>query len=238
MLALAGLAGAGSSARAAVNLEYPVDSVVANTTVTSLAPSVNTMDAGSLGGSFVQSIAENQKIWTQLPQLFVADPAAIANPRANQYFEFTVNQSAGLSIDYANAAMNFGASSHVLGGAFAVFLEAQGNTSFIGSSNFLSFAGSNVSVDLSGIPAQSSAHTFIITPWMPTAGDIINTIALDANGTLNNLTIQDAVVSASPVPEPHEYALLAGFGLVGFAVYRRRLMNKSDVELPDVSGGL
>jgi hypothetical protein len=42
-----------------------------------------------------------------------------------------------------------------------------------------------------------------------------------------NVTV---VYNYTPVPEPHEYAMIAGLGLIGFAAARRRLMNRVGTE--------
>lgn len=43
-----------------------------------------------------------------------------------------------------------------------------------------------------------------------------------AYGTSGTWRFDNVTISGTPIPEPHEYALLAGLGLVGLALWRRR----------------
>ena len=223
------------SARAAISLEYPIDSLVDNNSLP-LAPSINTLGAGSL---FSNGSVSPEKIGMFSQIYFVQNPldpepelnAHIPGAKASGYTEIPLNTAGNLSIDYSNATMSLGAGSDsVVTGYFSLFLDDGNSISHISNvkvTDQFTSPSNNISIDLSGIPTQTGPHSIILTPWLanPDLNFILN---IDSTGTLENLTIQNAVATASPVPEPHEYALAAGFGLVGFAAYRRRSKSRQE----------
>ncbi len=53
-------------------------------------------------------------------------------------------------------------------------------------------------------------------------GEDINTFNVGTYTSTSNGTSADFTMTFTAVPEPHEYALVSGIGLVGFAMWRRR----------------
>lgn len=222
------------SAQAAISLEYPIDSLVDNNSLP-LAPSINTLGAGSL---FSNGFVSPEKI-TMLTQFYFIQNnldelnTYIPGAKTGEYLEIPLNTAGNLAIDYSNATMAFGAEPDTFGSAlsyFSLFLDDGNSLSHISNIQInqpFSRDAVNLSIDLSGIPTQSGAHSLILTPWVANP-DLGSWIDIDSTGTLQNLTIQNAVATASPVPEPHEYALAAGLGLVGFAAYRRRSKSRQE----------
>ncbi len=78
-------------------------------------------------------------------------------------------------------------------------------------------------LDLTGTGSISSTFANAETTYKVTTGgnDYVFNVNY-AGGTGNDVTLTLATITASSVPEPSTYAALAGLGILGFAVYRRR----------------
>ena len=83
-------------------------------------------------------------------------------------------------------------------------------------SNSAPAAGSSFSVDLSSVSALDNASSVYFRISAATA----------AGGAAGTARVDDFQVAATPVPEPREYAMVAGLGLIGFCVFRRRALKR------------
>lgn len=145
----------------------------------------------------------------------VAADAASVNAASGQWYVFTA-----AAFDYTGATLKFGASSQ-RDGNIAVF--ANGN--LVGSQAVAGGTGANLAFDLTSLGAQSDVQ-FQLIGWGTTDPGFLG-LDTDFGGATENVIID---APTTPIPEPHEYAMLAGFGLVGFAIYRRRQMAQAETQ--------
>lgn len=145
----------------------------------------------------------------RIPASDITNPS---NPNSSDdYISFTVTPNNPLklnldSLTFDARYFNQGAFS----AQYSVFSSVDGfATSLTGNQN-LSSTLTTYTVDLSAAAYQGlSAVTFRIA-----FGD-------SNNGANNGVLLDNLTLNGAAVPEPHEYAALAGLGLLGFAVWRR-----------------
>lgn len=175
-----------------------------------VAPSVDTLNADSL--AFVGT-----------PNFLSSDGAAVttgwqtaANVGAvnvnGPHYTFTINPS--LATDFSQATITFGTLSQG-NGNMAVYA----NNALIDNDFLPFFSPKDVSISLASLGTVNGPVQFKIIGWGTT-----NPGFLGLNGTFGRSNLIIDIPAQAPIPEPHEYAMLAGLGLVGFAVYRRRRM--------------
>jgi hypothetical protein len=97
--------------------------------------------------------------------------------------------------------------------------DGNGNGTSTGPTAAYSAAADRFSFDLSSVSLSSVTGTVIIqiAGWWADYAGSANVSAVDAL-RLDNLTVTGSV---SAIPEPSTYAALAGFGMLGFAAFRR-----------------
>lgn len=201
------------SAQATVVLEYDIAGLPSG--VASLAPSVNTVGGGNLTytGDASNILPFDKAIYAQ-------NWASTASMGANG-FSFTAADDLPLN----GATLTFGASST---DPWGVTLYV--NNTSMGTQNFTGGGGSNdlVTYDLTSLNEQSGPVNFKI---VFTGGSASQQLGLDttiAGDAAKNVKLN---VPTTPVPEPHEYAMIAGACLIGFAVYRRRQMGQAESQI-------
>ncbi|HMO65712.1 MAG TPA: hypothetical protein PKE47_10925, partial [Verrucomicrobiota bacterium] len=124
-------------------------------------------------------------------------PAASLNPPGTSSLTFDIGRSftGGYSAEWA------------------VFSSVDSFASSVASGSLTTGASGTLagqSVDLSAAAYQGlSAVTFRLA------------FADSNNGVPNSILVDNVTLNGAVVPEPHEYAALAGLGLLGFAVWRR-----------------
>lgn len=197
-------------AQAAVVLEYSISTLPGG--VSSLSPSVNTV-----GGSSLDYTGNSDFINTSLDGAIYANNHA-ANPSSSAN-GFTFSTGSSFNVDYAGATLSFGASSNA---DYQVSLYADG--ALVSTQSFPGAVGTSnaVTYDLSSLGATTGSTSFKVV----FSGDTNLEYGFDSyiGGVANASRNIQLDVPTTPVPEPHEYAMIAGLCLVGFAVYRRRQM--------------
>ncbi len=185
--------------------------LVQNDFATSLAPSA--VDSGVTASNVGQNDLPNMgSVGGQL-SIPAQDITATTAGSTTDYITFTVTPSAGLlnlqslTLDIGRVFTGTYTAGYAVFSSVDSFIAAIGSGSLTGASGVLT----GVSLDLSGPSYQSLADvTFRI-------GLSDGNNGANSSIRLDNLTLNGSVV----VPEPHEYAVLAGLGLLGFAVRRR-----------------
>lgn len=195
------------NAQAVTVLEYDIASLPASPTA-SVAANSNTLGASSL--NFVGSGTLTGFDAAMYASGWAASGASVSS--ASQRYEFSVSSDVNLT----GATLSFGASST---SAYSVSLFV--NDSLFGAQNFAGGSGTSdlVSYDLNSLGGQSGPVNFDIVFSGDAANFGIDTY-IGGTASASRNVILDA--PTTPVPEPHEYAMIAGLGLVGFAAYRRR----------------
>ena len=198
-------------AQAAVVLEYSISSLPGG--VSSLSPSVNTV-----GGSSLDYTGNSDFINTSLDgAIYANNHAASPSSSANG---FTFSTGSSFNVNYTGATLSFGASSIV--DPYQVSLYADGD--LVSTQSLPGGVGTSnaVSYDLSALGATTGSTSFKVV----FSGDTSAEYGFDSyiGGVANASRNIQLDVPTTPVPEPHEYAMIAGLCLVGFAAYRRRQM--------------
>lgn len=203
-------------AQAAVILEYDIAGLPGG--VSTLAPSVNTVN----GSNLVYSGNAANVNATLDGAIYVNNNAATPSAGADG---FTFSTGANYNIDFTGGSLSFGASSVP---AYSATLYANGAS--LGTQNFSGGVGNSdmVTYDLTSLGATTGAVDFKIV----FAGDTAASYGLDSyvGGAANAARNVKLDVPTTPVPEPHEYAMIAGLCLVGFAVYRRRQAAQAETQ--------
>lgn len=210
---------ASMSAHAVSVLEYNI-AATGGLTGLPLAPNSNTLNASTL--TYVGAGAGIADVGQVVATGWQTAANAAAVNAAGPAYVFTVTPAVGGKFDFSAATVSFGASSSI---ADTHNIAVFANGALVGSASVptgLNQFG-NYNVSLASLGEQTGAVEFKLVGFN-TSGDPL--AGLDTGipaGTQANLALNDVVVDGgSPIPEPHEYAMLAGLGLVGFAVYRRR----------------
>ncbi|MCD8534434.1 MAG: hypothetical protein LR011_06490 [Verrucomicrobia bacterium] len=200
------------SAQAVTQLEYNIGALTSPVAFP-VAPSVNTLNAGSLTFVGTPNFAAFDGQATTTGWQTAANVGAV-NVNGPQMYTFTINPS--LATDFSQATITFGASSQ-LDGNMAVYA----NNTLIGNDFIGANSAKNVSLSLSSLGTVNGPVQIKIIGWGTVDPGFLGLDQSIVQGQ-SNLIID--IPAQAPVPEPHEYAMIAGLGLVGFAVYRRRRM--------------
>lgn len=198
----ASAAGLALSSSAAVLVQYDFASSLAPSNVDS---DVTASDVGQFGLDGL-SVTGGQ---LSIPASDITNPS---DPKSNaDYISFTVTPNNPLTLNLDSLTFDAGYFNRgAFSAQFSVFSSVDSYATSLTGNVDLTSTLSPYTVDLSGAAYQGlSAVTFRIA-----FGDLNNS---PNNGVLlDNLTL-----NGTAVPEPHEYAALAGLGLLGFAVWRR-----------------
>jgi len=120
-----------------------------------------------------------------------------------------INTGAGLLTYGGTLSMSFGATT-TAGTTYDLFQIGAG-----------SFAGSFTGVSISGSYIAALTNNSGVWTW----DDVADSLTFTFTQSTGDLV----VTSYTPVPEPSAYAALAGVGMIGFTLYRRRRQQKAAV---------
>lgn len=204
------------AAQAVTVLEYDIASLNGTASLPA-APTTNLLNASSLSYSGTAGGAGVGQVGSTGWQ--VAANAAAVDPNGPQMYSFTVTSTA-VDFDFSAASISFGASTQNEGN-MAVFA----NNALVGSVSLGDNAFSNQSISLASLGTVSTGNsvTFKLVGWGTADPGYLGLDTGLTPGTFQNLQIADVTApGGSPIPEPHEYAMIAAVGLLGFAAYRRR----------------
>jgi len=140
---------------------------------------------------------------------------------ANKYYSFTITPNVGMQISYTSVTYSLAAFGT---DKWELRSSKDGFTGNFGAHTIPLDASQNpFTDDVSSIGTQAGAITFRLYGYSDPGGS--------ADGLANNNGFfgppgsgRDLVITGtvSAVPEPHQYAIIAGVGLLSFAAYRRR----------------
>jgi autotransporter-associated beta strand protein len=105
-----------------------------------------------------------------------------------------------------------------------LFIDTTGLTGLVANDSFFLFSAGTYgaagldSVSISGTVYNPGALTNALGTW--TVNDIANNLTF-------TFTEADGLLTITAIPEPSAYAALAGIGMIGFALYRRRHQRKA-----------
>ncbi|MBK9138230.1 MAG: hypothetical protein IPM17_05615 [Verrucomicrobia bacterium] len=177
----------------------------------SLAPS--TVDSNVTASDVGQSDLPNMSVVGGQLSVPASDIAVTTAVATTDYIQFTVTPNAPLLVNLASLTFDIG---RVFTGGYtagyAVFSSVDSYGASIGSGSLTGASGTltGISLDLSGPAYQGlSSITFRIG------------LSDGNNGANNSIRVDNLTLNGAVVPEPHEYAAMAGLGLLGFAVWRR-----------------
>jgi hypothetical protein len=206
-----------------------IDWAIWNTTLGTAVPGVTATNTQSGGDGLISAITPFST--TVVPTNFVRGVGG-----ATQTFTYTDGTS---PVSQTNATLGFVANSTLATAGRGVQVSISGNTSqqyrvdvwtvgFAGQGEMRASLNNASSVTLtselfgtSGTNKASNLFTFLFTP--DSASDLLTlSFHLMANNIGANGHVGIQAITVSTVPEPAAYALLLGFGGLGFAVVRRR----------------